>query len=472
VDEVLATATSAVREAKNGGEFLGQVARATGINARVISGAEEARLIHLAAVSGVDVGAGRAVVIDIGGGSVEITLGNAASIQMSKSFKLGAIRLTERFVKSDPLSRRDEDKLVAHIREAVDRHCGAIATAGFDRVIGTSGTILSLGTVAATESRGVQPEEIRNLRVTAKQIRSVRKQIVAMKLEERLAVPGLDPRRADIVVAGSVVLDTILSRLGASEITLCDLALREGIIIDYIRSHRGQIAQADQVPDIRRRSTLALAERCNYYADHSQHVGRLALAIFDQTRGVHGLTERAREWLEFAATMHDIGALISYPRHHRHSYYLIKNGDLRGFDPEEIEILALIARYHRRGAPKKSQEEYAQLPGEHRHAVRVLASILRIAESLDRSHAQVISGIEVHDQGAEIRLVLHASEDAELEMWAAARHLAPFERLMRKPVRLELAPVQGSARQTSRARPGTGASGGTRARTRAPSTAR
>ena len=446
VDEVLATATSAVREARNGGDFLGRIVRTTGINARVISGVEEARLIHLAAVYGVDVGGARAVVIDIGGGSVEITLGSAAAIQSSKSFKLGAIRLTERFVRSDPLSSRDEQKLVKHIRSEIDRHCALITNAGFDRVIGTSGTILSIGAVAATEARGAPPEEVRNLRVPAKQIRTVRKRMVGMALRERLGVPGLDPQRADLVVAGSVLLDTILTRLGADEITLCDLALREGIVLDYIRSNKGQIAQADQIPDIRRRSTLALAERCNYQAGHAEQVVRVALALFDQTRGVHGLTDRAREWLEYAALMHDIGMHISYPRHHRHSYYLIKNGDLRGFDPEEIEVVALITRYHRRGAPKKSHEEYARLSAPNRQAVRMLAAILRVAESLDRSHAQVISGIEVRDRGDDFLLLVHTSDDAELEAWATERHLKPFEQLLRRPVRLEVNVAQAQRR--------------------------
>jgi len=455
VEKILATATSAVREARNGGDFLGRIARSTGIRARVISGIEEARLIHLAAMYGVDVGSARAVVIDIGGGSVEITHGSATAVHASKSFKLGAIRLTERFVRTDPLSRRDEEKLVAHIQGEIDRHCEAITNAGFDRVIGTSGTILSIGVVAATEARGTPPTEIRNLRVSSKQIRGVRKQMVALPLRERLEVSGLDPRRADLVVAGSVLIDTILTRLGATDITLCDLALREGIILDYIRSHKGQIAQADQIPDIRRRSTLALAERCNYQAVHAKQVVRLALALFDQTRSVHGLTDHAREWLEFAAMMHDIGTHISYPRHHLHSYYLIKNGDLRGFDPEEIEIVALIARYHRRGAPKKSHEDYAGLSSSNRRTVRILASILRVAESLDRSHAQTISGIEVRDRGEDFLLLVHTSDDAELEVWAAERHLEPFEQTLRKPLRLEAAttPAQsarGSGRKSRR----------------------
>jgi exopolyphosphatase / guanosine-5'-triphosphate,3'-diphosphate pyrophosphatase len=460
VDEILAAATSATREARNGGEFLARIERETGIRPRVITGTEEARLIHQAAVYGVNVGTGRAVVIDVGGGSTEITLGTATAIQAARSFKIGVIRLTERFVHSDPLSGRDERKLTKHILSEIGRHCDQITSIGFDRVIGTSGTILSLGTVAATAARGTTPPDLRNLRVSAKQIRRLRKEIVGLNPAQRLTVPGLDPRRADLVVAGAVLLDTILRRLGAEELTLCDLALREGLVLDYIRRNRRQIAQVDKIPDVRRRSAVELAERCNYYAEHAQQVIRLALALFDQSRAVHGLTDREREWLEYAALLHDVGGLISYARHHRHSYYLIKNGDLRGFSPDEIEVIALVARYHRRGTPKRSHAEYAHLPSSLRKTIRTLSSILRVAESLDRSHAQAITGLELRDRGQDALLLVHTATDAELEVWATNRHLQPFEKLLGKPVRLESATMPqpvvvspAATRRKRRARP-------------------
>jgi exopolyphosphatase / guanosine-5'-triphosphate,3'-diphosphate pyrophosphatase len=459
VDVILAAATSATREARNGGEFLARVERDTGIRPRVITGTEEARLIHQAAVYGVDVGSARAVAIDIGGGSVEITLGTATSIQAARSFKIGVIRLTERFVKSDPLSERDERRLTKYILSEIGRHCDQITAIGFDRVIGTSGTILSLGTVAATAARGGPPPELRNLRIPAKQIRKLRKEIVGLDAEQRLTVPGLDPRRADLVVGGAVLLDTILRRLGAEDLTLCDLALREGLVLDYIRRNGKKIAQVDKIPDVRRRSALELGERCNYYAEHAQQVIRLALALFDQTRSVHGLTDREREWLEYASMLHDVGGLISFARHHRHSYYLIKNGDLRGFQPDEIEVIALVARYHRRGTPKRSHDDYAGLSSPLRKTVRTLSSILRVAESLDRSHSSAISGIELRDRGEDALLLVHTATDAELEIWATNRHLQPFEHLLGKPVRLEAAiqpaaAVPIAAEKRRRAAPG------------------
>jgi exopolyphosphatase / guanosine-5'-triphosphate,3'-diphosphate pyrophosphatase len=440
VEEILASATSAVREAENGGEFLAAVERQTGIKAQVISGTEEARLIHLAAVYGVNVAGVSAVVVDIGGGSVEITHGSGTSLRAAKSFKVGVIRLTERYVHSDPLSGRDERKMVRHLDDELAKYLRDIRSAGFDRVIGTSGTILSLGTVAAGERRRLS-DEIRNLRVSTKQIHRLRKDVTRLSIAERMKLPGLDPRRADLIVAGGVLLDTVLKGLQATDITLCDFALREGLVLDYIQRNRRHIAQAGQYPDVRRRSVIELAERCSYWPEHANQIARLSLSIFDQTRGVHGLTDREREWLEFAALLHDIGSHISYGRHHKHSYYLIKNGDLRGFEPVEAEVIALVARYHRKSAPKKGHADFGALTAKRRRAVRALSAILRFAETLDRSHAQVVTGVELHDRGKEYLVKLHANGDAELELWAAHRQTGPLERVLGKAIRLSAGKV-------------------------------
>ncbi len=441
VDAIVAAATSATREAENGGEFLKAIERQTGIRPRIIRGTEEARLIHLAAVYGVDTPK-PAVVIDIGGGSVELTLGSGQEVRFARSFKIGVIRLTERFVTSDPLSGRDERKMVKYIGEQVDRYLSHVVEAGFDRVIGTSGTILSLGTVATAIDKGEAPPEIRNLRVPAKGIRRARKVVTALNLEERLHVPGMDPRRADLVVAGAVLLDTLLRKLGTADITLCDLALREGLILDYIHEHRSEIARIDRYPDVRRRSTIELGERSNWEYDHSKQVARLALRMFDDTQSIHGLGEREKEWLEYAALLHDVGNHISYERHHRHSYYLIKNGDLRGFEPEEIEVIALVARYHRRAAPKRGQVGYDDLNSELRRTVRVLSAFLRLAEALDRSRNTVVRELAVRPRGEELVLQLQAVGDAELEVWAANRQLNSLEDVLDRSVRVEARHVE------------------------------
>ena len=435
VDQILAAATSATREAENGGEFLAAIERTTGVRPRIITGTQEARLIHMAAVYGVDTPK-TTVVIDIGGGSVEITRGVGPDAQFARSFKLGVIRLTERFVTSDPLSGRDERKMVEHIGREVDTYIKRIVDAGFDRVIGTSGTILSVGTVAAAVERGSVPNEARNLRVPAKSIRRLRKMVTEMDLQERLHLPGLDPRRADLTVAGAVLIDTLLRRLDANEITLCDLALREGLVLDYISRHRSDIARVDRYPDVRRRSTFELAERCNWEAEHSRQVAKLALALFDATLTLHGLADREREWLEYASLLHDIGNHISYEKHHRHSYYLIKHGDLRGFEPDEIELIALVARYHRRATPAREHIGMSDLPRKLQKTVKILAAFLRIAETLDRSQHGVVRRIEMRERAGTLRLDVFAVGDSELEVWAATRQLSALESALKRPVKI------------------------------------
>ncbi len=391
--------------------------------------------------------------IDIGGGSVEVTLGSATHLSAARSFKTGVIRLTERYIKSDPLERRDERRLVKHIEREMRGYLTDLAGRGYDRVIGTSGTILSLGTLALTEARGRTVTEIRNQRVSVKALRRLRKQLAEADLHERLRLPGMDPRRADLSVAGGILLDTILKNLKAEELTLCDLALREGLVIDYIQRNSARIRKVDRYPDVRRRSIVELGERCNYWSEHAQQVARLALSIFDQTRSTHGLGDAERELLEYGALLHDVGVHISYERHHRHSYYLIKHGDLRGFEPQEIEVIALIARYHRQALPKKTHEGFDSLSSKMQRVVKKLSAMVRLAEGLDRSHSQSISGIDLYPRGDDYLARLRTTNEAELELWAAHRHVRPLERVLGRPIRFELAGLdlqeqQANAEQT------------------------
>ena len=247
-----------------------------------------------------------------------------------------------------------------------------------------------------------------------------------------------------------MLLDTILRRLGADEMSLCDLALREGLILDYIRRNRKHIATVERFPDIRRRSVEELGERCHYWSEHARQVARVAMRLFDQTSKRHGLGTREREWLEFGALLHDVGVHISYRSHHKHSHYLIRHGDLRGFDPEEIEIIALIARYHRQATPKKSHEGFGDLKPRERRAVRLLSAFVRLAEGLDRSHAQVVSELTVADDGDGLVIRAAAGGDAELEQWAAQRYLPPLEEELGCPVRVD---IQGSSAARRRSRP-------------------
>ena len=440
VDEIIAVATSATREAENGSEFLKAIVEKTGIRPHVISGTEEARLIHRAAAYGVGSAGDTVVVVDIGGGSVEITRGTGPNMDVGRSFKLGVIRLTERFIKSDPLVPRDERKLSRYLDAELGKYLDQIRRAGFDRVVGTSGTVLSLGAVAHAERNQPAGASLRNRRISAKQLRRTKKTLVERDLQERLRVPGLEPRRADLAVAGAILLDAILRRLGAEDITLCDLSLREGLVLDYVARHRKEIVQADRYPDVRRRSVFELAERCNYWPEHAQQVARLSRRACSTRRAaIHGLTDREREWLEYAALLHDIGVHISYERHHKHSYYLIRNGDLRGFEPDEVEAIALVARYHRQAdteAPADRSLASSSASAGGRSAT--LAAILRLAEGPRpqplAAHRRPRTARSRRRRAA---AASSTAGDAELELWAAARHAAAFERLIGKPLRVE-----------------------------------
>jgi exopolyphosphatase/guanosine-5'-triphosphate,3'-diphosphate pyrophosphatase len=453
VDEIVAGATSAVREARDGGDFLNEVAERTGIRPRVISGTEEARLVHFAAVYGVEASSGRTVVVDVGGGSTEITHGTATEAPLARSFSLGALRLTDRFVHSDPLDREHERKMVKHIEAAVDEFARQIATAGFERVIATSGTAVSLAQVALRGRSLFNGDTVHHRRVSAKELHRARKQVVALDMTARLKLPGLDARRADLIVAGAILLDTLVQRLGAREVIFSDLALREGLVLDFIHRNSSRIARIDRFPDIRRRSVIELAERCRWYPEHSEQVARLALSLFDQTRGLHRLSDRVREWVEFAGLLHDIGGHIAYVGHHKHSYYLVRNGGLRGFEPEEIEAIALMARYHRRGRPRKSHSALSSLSPGARRAVQVGAAVLRLAESLDRSHSQVIDELELQEATDRFRLVVRAHGPVELERWAAGRQTAAMERLLGRPLVIQPAEAEADADPPARPAP-------------------
>ncbi len=439
VDKILAVATSAIREAGNGEDFLERVGREVGFWPRVASGEEEGRLIYLAALHSVHL-EGRALVVDVGGGSVELALGVGNRIERIVSEKLGALRTSERFVHSDPLSAKDEARLVSHVRDSLAPALSELRASGFERLVGTSGTILALGALAL-ELEGKRPKDaaLHHVAVSREGIREVRRRLVAADLKARLRMPGLDEQRADIVVAGAIVFDEILEGLGAREVLLCEWALREGILLNYIHRHPRSLQRAEAYPDVRRRSVQHLAERCQFDEAHARQVAVLSLQLFDGLQRCHGLGAQARGLLENAALLHDIGHHISYPGHHKHTYYLVKNGDLRGFSPLEIETIALVARYHRQGHPRKRHPAFAGLPKADRRAVRTLAGLLRLADALDRSHRQVVRRLRVSERNGTLRLRCETQGNSDLEQWGVPRRAELLAECLERPLRLDFA---------------------------------
>ena len=443
VDKVLAVATSAVREARNGEDFLETIGRELDIWPRAISGEEEARLIYLAALHSIRLEVRRALVVDIGGGSVELALGRGDALELGVSEKIGVLRLSEEFVKTDPLSTRNDTRLVKHLDEVLKPHVERIRAFGFDTVIGTSGTILALGALALQRG-GQVPDTLHHAAVPAADIHILRKWIAATDVKARLKIPGLDESRADIIVPGAILLDTLLQRLGARELVLCEWALREGIVLDYIHRNPRAVARADTYPDVRQRSVVNLAERCGYDEKHARKVAQLALDLFDATVRRHRLGAAQRSLLEYSALLHGIGHHISYRSHHKHAYYLIKHGDLRGFTPMEVEVLAHVARYHRRH-PRKKHPSFAALPREDRRTVQVLSAHLRLGDALDRSHRQVVKGLTVKSRGDALVVQAHVAGDTSLEMWGMPRQVGLLSRVLGVRVKVEVAPAPAVA---------------------------
>ena len=433
VDKLLVVATSAVREAANGEDFLERVGGEIGFYPQVVSGEEEARLIYLAALHSVNLEGRRTLVVDIGGGSVELAMGVGPQVEWAVSEKLGVLRMTERFVHSDPLAARDERRLVGYVRQFMVPHAARARDDGFDLVVGTSGTALALGAMAT--AAGILPESLHHLTVPAAALHALRRRLVGTTLKGRRRLPLMDERRTDIIVAGAVVLDEILDALEAKEIVLCEWALREGLLLDYLTGHKRAVARAEAYPDVRRRSVVALAERCHFHEAHARQVAALALGLFDATASRHGLQAPERSLLEYAALLHDIGHAIDHDRHQHHSCYLVRNAELLGFERLEIELIAQAVRGHRKQMPKLGDPGLRGLPGSVRRAVRGLAALLRIADALDRTHFGVVRSVGASLSPGRLLIAVEAGADnPELELWAAERRADLLSRLLDRPV--------------------------------------
>ncbi|HMZ55939.1 MAG TPA: Ppx/GppA phosphatase family protein [Nitrospira sp.] len=432
-EQIEAVATSAVREARNGGEFLDHVAQQTGLVVRVITGAEEARLIFLGVQNSVALPEQPTLVIDIGGGSVEVIVGNRETVFQARSLKLGAIRLKDLYLPKTPPSKGMLGELEQAVTVQLKAGLGPYKTKRIEQIIATSGMAGNLAEVIHLQRTGRPLPQLNLAHVTAKEIAAVEKRLAGASLKTRLAMPGLDPKRVDTLLPATIVFRILLDLLQKTELTICDKAIREGIIYDFIQRHHERIQAERDIPDVRKRNILALAHRCHVSETHALHVAGLALRLFDQTAPLHGFGPREREWLECAAILHDIGYHINSRQHHKHAYYLIKNSDLSGFTAEEIDLVANVARYHRRSVPSRKHDEFQVLSASTQRVINVLAALLRIADGLDRSQFSVVQNVDVK-LGKSVVITVQASGDAELEMWAARGRSDLFEKVFKRPV--------------------------------------
>lgn len=428
---IRAVATSATREAVNKEEFISRVRKETGIEIEVISGYEEARLIYLGTLQALPIFNKRIVMIDIGGGSTEILIGEKGNIIHGNSVKVGAVRLTMNFFPDGKAKEKAVEEARIYIKGAINPVVRAIKNEKIDLAVGSSGTISNIGfMIYAGDKTNIDDEfNLNNYTYNKEALDKVIKKILkAETIEERKKIPGLDEKRADIIVAGALILEQIFAELELPSITVSNFALREGIILDTINKELGN-EHLGHLSNVRRNSILHLAELCNYEKEHAEQVTHIAMRIFDFLKLKFELDDRAKEYLEAGSILHDIGYHIGHTQHHKHSYYLIRNSEMLGFTDNEIEIIANIARYHRKSHPKSKHEGYNKLSTKDKELVKKLSGILRVADGLDRGHKSVVKNVDmsVNNDILEMKLETTTPENPELELWGANRRKELFE---------------------------------------------
>ncbi|MBI4534196.1 MAG: Ppx/GppA family phosphatase [Candidatus Melainabacteria bacterium] len=432
---ILAVATSAVREARNGGSVLQKIRKELAIDARMISGKEEARLIYLGVLWSMPELAGPFCIVDIGGGSTEIIVGDRDHTRFSESYKLGASRLTQRFFRKGLPTVAVMAELHHEVSGVLRPASAKIAECGgFQELIGTSGTIQALAKLDRLRSDNPHLEA-HGWKLSLESLQDLVTYLESSALKGEMH-DGISHDRSQTILAGSVVLLETMRSLGVNEITVCKAALREGVVVDRFLQTGWLTAGLEQHRDPRSDSVHALLEKYSASIEHAEQVAKLSQEIFLQTYGVlHKYPEEAGHLLWSAAMLHDVGTFVGRNGHHKHSYYLIKNCGLLGHSEEEVELIACIARYHRGSQPKSSHDEFRVLSSEERKLVTDMAAILRIAEALDRSHRQVVREVKMSPPGGirserkevAVNLILKDKETCNPEMWAFDEKKAFFE---------------------------------------------
>jgi exopolyphosphatase / guanosine-5'-triphosphate,3'-diphosphate pyrophosphatase len=424
---LVAFATSAIRESANGMAVLGRLREATGVPVRVLPGVEEARLTYVAARAWATFSARRLLVLDIGGGSLEVAGGDGDLPEIADSLPLGATRVTRRFVHHDPPEEEELTALRVHGLSLLGPLAARVREHDWDVVCATSKTFRTLASVAEWMPEAPSPSASFGFAgidgrtapvLTAETINLVAGRLARTTRRERGRLKGMDRLRADIVVAGSQLAALAMQAFGLRQLVLAPWALREGVIIDYLRR---EAAAPDGDEDPRLAAVVAFARRYAWDEPHARSVTELALSLFDQTTALHGLGEEERELLRYAGLLHDVGAAVAQSGHHKHSLYIIGNAEIEGLTQRELELIANIARYHRKALPSDHHVQYQALSEPDRGLVRRLGALLRLADALDLDHMQLVESVRLAGDGDPLRLELHARDEPGLALWAVER---------------------------------------------------
>ena len=438
--DVRAVATSAVREASNRDEFLAAVRATSGLGVEVLSADEEARLIHLGVSRGYPIGDRTACIFDIGGGSTEFVIGDAHRPYYLRSVKLGSLRLYDEFLANESSEQLGYRALQRHVRETLQSTIDQLRDYRFDLLIGTSGTVMGLAALDAAKA-GTPGQRAHGYVLKLARLRALQREMRALDPAERRKMPGMNPRRSDIIVAGNAIVMGILEALGREELIVCERALREGIVVDYIERN---LAVARKLGDERTRrfdEAHALASRFGADDVHGAHDGGLALELFDGLSDLHGLEPAERDVLFAAAILHDVGRAISASAHHKHSAYIVRNAGLPGWRPDEIATIAALVRYHRKALPKPAHAEWVAASPDVRRKMLMLGGLLRIADGLDRRHLGLVGSLAARYEPDGVTIRVRAQQDVTPELEGAAFKADMFERAFALRPRFEVEPA-------------------------------
>ncbi len=437
VEEILAVATSAVREAPNGREFLAQVEAELGLKIDLISGEEEARRIYLGVLSALEFNNQPHVIIDIGGGSTEIILGDGGEPRYLSSTKVGAVRLTEQFVHTDPISNSEYQNLHDYVRGMLEWPTDSVRShlrpGEIPRLIGTSGTIESLITIFAWDKTGFAPTSLGGYEMSLADLQALTQRLRKLNYDQRSQILGMSERRAEIILTGAVILQEAMVLLGLKSIDTCNRALREGMIVDWMLTHGLIEDRLRYQSSVRQRSVISMAQKYRVNIENGERVAQFATSLFDQTQGVlHSWSDSERQLLWAAAMLHNCGHYVSHTAHHKHSYYLVRHGGLLGYTDAEVEAIANLARYHRRSPPRKKHENYRILTSQYRQIVDQLSALLRLAVALDRRQIGAIRAVRCQYMPITRELLLHLEpaspgDDCSLELWSLDYKKDTFE---------------------------------------------
>jgi exopolyphosphatase/guanosine-5'-triphosphate,3'-diphosphate pyrophosphatase len=427
---VVVVATSAVREAANGADFLARVKALTGLEVQLLSGEQEGRLIDRAVREVVDLGRGRSVIVDVGGGSTEWIAAQGGELRGVVSLPLGSLRCAGDLAGDPPAARA-----LGRLRRKIDGRLAETVPRGeVQRLVATSGTAACCADLIDGLLERPKSEPSGRLReVRSRDLAALIERLRGMKRRQIAALPGVGGPRSDSLLAGAVLLERLVAHAEVERFQVCDRALREGLVLAAL----GQPAPAlDDPADLRRRQVLQLAQRAETVLRHNRQTTRLALRLFDLTSSLHGLGSREREWLEHAALLHDVGYSVHYRNHHKHAYYLVTNAGLDAFDPREVEVIAHVARYHRGAEPKRSHPTFSALKPWQQKTIRKLAALLRLADALDRTHASRVDEVYASIRKGRVTLEVVSRFDVGLELEAARERGRLFARLFACRLRL------------------------------------